>query len=272
MSDLTTINPEALKLIQDTAVAASGAENKVKLIEFDDQSERGPRFFSISEDGFEEIPTRDPIRNTQLVSIREIEAFVTWAQETLDAHPTVWINDRAVHVNIHDTPNSDRNDSGFVPLTPTKAFEFLKSAASKSEPQQFGHKEFLQLFRRRFDGCLPDGSKLLETLQKISFSNAKRGRSEIGKDRSSYGLEIDNKLNTEFGELPDTIVLSVRLYEDPALVIRREIECAIEADAETLTFALYPLAEEIEHAETAEREQIRQLLSNLTVPVFEGTP
>lgn len=270
--DLTFDSVESLRLIQETAVKASDSEGKAHVLTI--ENGRRPVKMLVSRDG--SIPLNDDLpkqpRRSMLKSVADVEKYIEWATIELKANPTVWISEGYVYITLFDKSDSDRLDQAIVTLEPTPSFHFLSEVAAAGTTEEFDHRQFLRLLRRKLGDCLDErGHDVVKRLSKMRFSSSRSGKSEVGQGNASYGADIENKAWSELGDIPESIFLDVKLYTDPVLRARRKIECVLEVDPEAKTFAIYPLAGQIGQAEADERKAIATVM-DLACPVFEGTP
>lgn len=61
-------------------------------------------------------------------------------------------------------------------------------------------------------------------------------------------------------EIPDEVLLDVKIYKDPALLTRRTIVCTLETDPQQGKLALIPFAGELETAMDKEMLDLGELL------------
>ena len=81
------------------------------------------------------------------------------------------------------------------------------------------------------------------------------------RNRESLGKDIRSELRSGAGEIPEQLVLRVRIFKDPALQARRQIVCKLETDPTNGgRFALLPLAEEVDRAIDLEMADLGDLL------------
>lgn len=266
---------EALKTIQESAVKAAGATGKAQVVHPLAAEPRSVYGLVKADGSFQRLVSEPPPRAHRLGSLREVPGFVEHCRDGLGTAPAVWYSTDGVTVVIDDRPTSQRDSIASLRFTETDAFDFL---ANRAKGTILNQKSLLQLVRRTLWDCFPDEQfreGLIRCLRSLTFVNATSGHGEIETGRASYGRDVKGQTESVGGDLRnyERIALSVRLFADPSLTVRRTIRCLIEDDPIEHTFQLVPLAGEIERARDEEAEHISEvLLSDIECPVFHGWP
>lgn len=264
------LDEETLTLIQETAVRADGAAGKVQVLAL--PGEPPHVYATVGPDGvLQKHTVTPPFRNHMLRSVSEVPGFVASAKERFDSKPSIWYSPIAVIVLLDDSPDLNKLGAGRVQLVHTPQF----AAVLKLQTTRFNQKDFVRLLRTTLLGCLDDdGRQLLRVARVIDFAVNTTGRGTVERSRESIGREIEAEVRSDAGEFPEGVVLSVRVFTDPALTVTRRVSCAVEIDAKDQTFELVPLPLQCEEAIQADMDQLRGMLEAGTsdVPIFYGNP
>lgn len=279
-TQLEQVGEPALKFLAEQAQAAAGATGKVQVLQLPGLPE-GTGFVYGPDGKIEEIAVPRPWRQHTLLSVAEIPAHLAhWEKlhdsDTEDAylpHPAVWYCPDQVAVVLDDNPDSHRRDLITCPLEYTDAYRLLQRCADGHQ-RAWEQKEFIRVLRTTLWDCLGDqAGSLLATLRTVSGMSRTSVESDQQKDRSNMGVSVEKEIKSKHGDIPEEVVLHVRVYQDPSLQTQRRIRCALESDPQSLQFWLIPLAGQLEDALHAEMAFISQLLdSELDAPVFYGRP
>lgn len=264
-------NEEVVKLIQETAVRASSANGKIAVIQ---TPELGPgKCLIVKGNGDYGIVTKVESRSHQLQDIESVTKWCVYAAGTLEAHPTLWIGRDGIRVIMDD---ADRSSP--VPLIYyqfRKTPEYLRLLSLHSRPEAFEQKAFIRMLRTELWDCLDFNSResLLRNLKQLISSERGSGKSVVGAGRESYGREIEMSVSSTLGDIPETLELSVQLFQDSSLTGRRVIECDLEISPDSFRFQLTPLASKMESVLEDELQGMIGLLqANLSAdtPMFRG--
>jgi hypothetical protein len=266
-----TLTIETLEEIQKTAVAASGAKDKLQLVPV--PGSKIGEFAAVKPNGEFEMMTpeqRPPDRRHKLLSIEELSAYIEYAKGTLQATPVVYYSPDGIAVVLNDGTESLRADTATIELKPTKAHTTLKQSADKWLQQ----KDFIRLLRISLADCLgEDGAQLVKVLRLVNFKGGSSGFGKVEHGRESMGKDIEDEVTSDAGPIPEQVTLLVRLYEDRGLQTRFPVRCAVEINSREALFNLSPLAGSIEAAVDEQMSAIGSLIDQATdCPVFYGTP
>ena len=261
---------DGLRVIQETAVKAAGGDNRIVKLPGEPPGVYGV----LTEDGSIEkrFATRKP-RQHRLLSISEVAGAIEHYSSIVEGAntPIVWYSPEMVKVVINDASTLPLVDCLFVPLTQFHTDQWTRICGLHEN--QFGQKSFINLLRHELWDCIGEsGAALVKQVRALDWSRSDHTRSQMEKGRASYGKDIEAEVRSQHGgDLPDDLTLSVRIYSDPALQVRRSIRCAIEADPVSQTFTLIPYAGEIERALDDEMTTISGILeADLECPILYG--
>lgn len=239
-------------------------------------------------------------RNTVLRSVDQVGAYVRHAVSKWDADPVVYFNPSQVIAVLDESAlRPSRNGRVTVSLTESPQLNRLKRYSGNRNDAWLAHKAFVQMLRIDLEDCIPKESLeyLLKALASLDFMDATRTTSNVARNRESLGSEVkaEIKANGDM-QIPEEVALDVRMFTDPALLVRRNIVCKLETDPANGRLALIPIANEIENAMDAEMSALGDMLranintrarglpdkskpaaeveseTPLYVPVFHGAP
>lgn len=261
---------DSLRLIQETAVKAAGGGNRIVSLPGEPPGVYGV----LNEDGEIEkrVATRKP-RSHRILSLGEIRGAIEhYAKLNEEIVPIVWYSPELIRVVLDDASGSPLLDSINLALKErkTEAWDLVQSGLTDIS---YSQKEFIKLLRNNLWDCIGEaGAMLIKQVRALDWSMGSNTQSTIDKSRSSYGTDIESEVRSKHGEFPDDVFLSVRLYDDPLLTMRRTIRCAFEADPVSRAFSLTPYAGEMEKALSDEMEHIGEILEGeLDCTVLYGT-
>lgn len=262
---------EALQFTADQATKAAGASNKVAVLKLPDEPE-GVYGLVGSDGRFERIVGAAKPRSHALHRVDQVVDFVLDAETRLNASPTVWYSRKGVQILLVDDSLAARLESrANITFAFTPQFHLLANCAEGS--QWFDPKQLCLWVRTKLLDCLPTSREFLATIRDLRFSVQTGGKSHIGQGRESLGREVDAEVVSEFGDLPEELLFQVRVMDDPSLLRRQPIRCALEIDPQKCLLRIVPLAGEVQNALDAELESIGEMLkSTLKCPVYHGVP
>lgn len=260
---------EAIRLIQETAVKASGASGKATIIDLRDTDSGAKKFLIVKPDGSTEQVAFEPYPRThQLGSIDQFADFVPNAEERkITANPTIWVCSGGVKLIFDDSAGSRRECHAYVGLTATAAYAFLLAS-----DRRFNQKDFVKLLRYTLWECLDDAGRLgLKAIRSFSSKNFVTSHGNVEHGRQSLGKELESEIRSDAGDIPEELTLHVRLFTDRALTRRFPIKCAIDIEPAEGTFSLRPLPEQLDAAVDEQLQAIANRLAEDTeLPVFYG--
>lgn len=268
---------EAVKLIQKSAVDASGMEVKNRVCVRNDLPDK-TKWALIDKNG--DVTLKDvsqPPRSHKLLSVQEVVLFALFsskpvdnAAERLGSKPIVWIGDETVFVTLDDRRLF--GDRAAYAWEQTEEFRLISSLVTKADG--FSQKEMLRLIRLRLWENFANNEvrdRLIEGLKKLRSQTA----SNIGSGSGSYEANVTAAV--EDFQWPDRVTLLVRPIEDAALDTRHSIECVFEVEAGGVPkFHLIPVASQLVRAFNKTQDQaseiVRAELDKALIPVFLGQP
>lgn len=255
---------EVLENIQKTAVDAAGAVNKVQVIEL--PGEPDYVYGVVTPDGKLERRVAEPEpRDHRLVSLAEAVLFAT--DKGTPEKSVIWFDRDRVAIVLDD---ETRRDRAALPLNYTPQMELLIKI--EADAKKYDQQAFRRLLRIDLADCRPD-DVLLNWVSDMRFTNAGSvtGRLEHGRESMGKDLEVDAL--SDIGNCPEMINLSVRVFDDPSLMVKRQVRCAVEILPKEQAFRLVPLPLELDNAIELEMSDVGESLRKaVKCKVFRGTP
>lgn len=279
MSSNLNLQVESLQHITSLARDSVAAKDRVAIIKLPDEP---PGVYGvIYPDGTLERNYADPPpRNHQLLSVDQIpgivEAFSAYevsngAGELRKQHPTVWLSPTSVIVLEDDHAESLRLSKAVCPLKWTPEFAFLKSCSERDN--ELSQKEFIRKLRILLADALGEQlDSVVKVMRDIKFGSRSEGAGSVQRGKESYGKSIEAQVYSEVGQIPEELVLSVRVFDDPALKVRYPLRVALEIDTAANTFSLLPSQQAITNLLDEALGGIRDLLGKIDCPVYYGIP
>ncbi len=256
--------PDTLKMLNDTAVQASRADGKLSIVKPPAEPEHV--YLTVTSAGdVNRIEAESQPRSHELVTLEQVVAFAEKKGSAVDS--VVWFDRSGVVVVIDDNTRRDRASLDLT-LSPQCQTLFVLEGSRK----QFSLRDFRRLVRVDLAGCFTD-TLLLNWLASVKFSDSRSTGSSIKQGKESLGREIEQSAVSQAGECPETVTLSVRIFDDPSLRDTWPIECAVEIDLDNQQFQLIPLPGRLHDAVENEVGAIGKYLSEaIKCPVFRGKP
>ena len=259
------LSVETLDLLQKTAVKASGADEKVQILE--PVQEPDGRYLIVTEDGsYQFVSAEAPLRDHTLASVDQVGPLVSHLTGK-SYKPVVWYREEAVVIVCDD---DKRREQAVLVLHLTPQLETL--IGIEKDKTTYSQKEFVRLLRITFAGCRSNDA-LLNYVREVRFGSSSEGGGSIQHGRESLGSDIQAAaLNPD--ECPDEITFSIRVFDDPYLTEDWLIKCAVEILVEEQKFRLTPYPLEIKNAIDLELNAVAMLLAESCkeAPVFRGRP
>lgn len=264
---MLSTDPETLKIIQETAVDAAGANGKAVIVELPHEPKHV--YGLISNGSFSRVTAEAQGRTITLNSVDQIPPYALLAKDQMSGAPAIYFSKDRVVCVVDDSLGSHRQDLAIVNLTITPEFEVLQTLGK----QQFTQKEFISLLRVTLDDCkTPDVAKLISTCRAVDFSSKTTGSSSVGHGRESLGMDIQEEVISKAGEIPEEVSLNVRPYQDRALQQRHQVKCMVDLDVKQGLFKLTPLPADIQNLFDSEMEFLERILGECTCPIHYGSP
>ncbi len=260
------MSKETLELIQDTAVRAANAANKVEFKK--PSNEPDHVYYAIKADGtlserFEAAPK--PI-NQVIVGIPEVVEYV---ERNGGDETQVWFSDTQIVVVLD---KKTRRDVAVLKLTKTPQLRLLEEIEKSAKRYQ--QKDFVRLLQVDLRDCLTDRT-LLNFAKSCKFNSVANSGGAMAKQRESFGKDIDQTIQSDVGDCPEELTLNVRVFDDPSLLARFPVVCNVEVVFSETAFRLTPYPMGISDAIDSQVNEIGELLrASLKdkTPVFRGTP
>lgn len=245
---------EALKLIQTTAVEASGIE--LKAIPGDSRRmvvER-PNATSLE---FVDVPA--PLRKHSIQSLPDFIAAVQhWGQKGIVFH-----SHKSVVLVVDD---ADRRDVVTMKLNESTTFSFLRKVGERP----MDHRTMIDVLRNQLYGHVSEA--LLVSVRKIEVANSGRTASEINPGRERGTKEFLHEL-AGADNLPEYVDVNTPVYSDVGLRQSRMVRCSFEVRLPQMEFSLKPLPDELDIAVQEAQLQLHEALeAELDLPIFHGEP
>lgn len=257
---------DAIGLIQATAVDAAGVGNKVHLL---DLPHEPPGFYGVLRG--DDLEVRQSQRGAILIELNSVDQVPEFAKRIKDewkGNPAIYYDLDAIVISVDDSLESHRRDHATLKLEKTPEWELVSSGAIRKPRTQ---KEFLRLLRVDLQECGTDSlDKLIEVCRKLSHSSRESGSREINAGRESMGRSVESEIRSEAGDIPQTVDLNVRLFEDRAISIRRTVRCQVEIDASENAFELIPLPGDLRTVRERGIEDIETRLAGVACPLIYG--
>lgn len=275
------IDAESLSLIQSTAVSASDASGKIAIIKAPELGDG--KVLVVNASGDYRIFDQVRERNHTIGDIQSVIDWVKYAVESVKtadggkSAPVVWVSPERIQIVTDDLTNKASRDSVVYNFQKTNEYKILLELANRQEPNSYQQKSFVRLLRTQLWDTLDFSQREIWIKQFRSLRSTESGsaKSAIGSSRQSLGRELDEQVNSEFGEIPDSLKLSVRLFQDPALEQRQPIVCDLECTPSTFNFTLQPIQSDLAEALENEVSDIIKLIKDgvgKDVQVFRGKP
>ena len=167
----------------------------------------------------------------------------------------------------------DRRERITLPLMPSAEFAALEdlSGASGAQVKQVDQKQLIRLLKTTFRDRVPP--TLRGQVSKIEVLTNQRTTGEIGqgRERGSREFAIEGA-----AEVPETVTVTVSVYQTHGLVSDRPIPCSLDVDVRSspISFAFAPMPGALARAITEAQRELHELLVKAmpNVPVIQGTP
>lgn len=246
---------EFLKLIQDTAVKASGAT----VVKVADHARRG---YVVANGELKEVDVPPPLRDHGLRSVESLVAFA----ERFSEKAVIWHNEQQVSVVVDDV---DRRDVATLPLVKSQAFVCLAALAEAKRP--INQRAFIRILRTDLRNA--GAEHVLSAVKRLEFKRTSDGRSNVEHGKESLGRSVEAAVNS--AELiPESFTATIPVYTTPGADFHKQITCIVEIDAQNEQFVLLPdaddLAQAVHSAQSDLQERIGGELSS--TPVYYGAP
>ena len=256
------LNEPAIQSIAHLAEKAVGAKDKIQLVPIPNHPDGD--LLVVKPDGSHStlhVPGKP--RVTFLRSVDQVAPYATEAVERWNANPIVYYDQSSVVV-VLDESNLLRQNAGLasVALQPSFHYKLLKGYADDRAKAWQTHKQFMQTLRIDLQTAMEElaWQHAVRACEQLESDDATQTRSTSMRTRESLGKDILQEIRSSAGEIPERLVLKIRLFKDPALVQTRQIICGLELDPGSSRFAILPLDNELENAMDEEMAYLGDLL------------
>lgn len=229
-----------------------------------------PFIYAVDVGGELETRRAQPMpRNHAAFSIAPIADFARLSSETSE----IWHSRNGVTCFIDKT---DRRDAVHLALNASPQRLLLENW-ERTAPKLTQAGLILTL-RTTFARCLGRAGGFLDIIRRVKFVHNQQGDATIAHGKASVGRQIEQEV-TGAGSIPEYITFEIPIFGNLNYI--EAVECAVEPDPATSTFAIIPLPLEIENAiQRAESKLAEQILAAVNtvadgealVPVYYGKP
>jgi len=175
--------------------------------------------------------------------------------------PVIFYGDKSI-VLVYDF--NTRRDVAKCDLVPSSQWNALVKLTGVSRTQ----KDFIRDLRVVYRSCLAD-TNLIANLRGIKWDNRDGGDSNLQHGKESMGRQIINQVQG-VDVIPEEISLTIPVFENHTF--RTRIQCAVDVNPESRTFALTPFPQELHNAMEAALDDILLGLTKTDFPpAFRGS-
>lgn len=245
---------EALKVIQDTAVKASGPHK------LPSESEHAESVLLPSGEPLTVVKAIPP-RGHVIHDIDSLSAFVADAPDVV-----IWHNADEVVAVLNDTSYRDSRLSMPLPIHPTF------TALAKMGEKTYGQKALIDFIRlnlkKEIDSAVPG---FVSALREVRFVNNASGESTVQHGRESMGKRIEQSV-TGVDALPEDFILRVPLWLHLDCAVA--VECALIVETAEGQFRCGPKPGAVEQAKVAGQKWLGEQLESACekAVVYFGAP
>lgn len=217
----------------------------------------------VDKDGDYEIygPPQKPRRDS-LYSVDQVPNYALHGLHHWDAFPAIYYQRERVVIEMESSSIQRSRAGCAVELEPTPVWEML-TKWNEGEPAWFSQKNFIRLIRTKLVENLSDAQRdqIVDAIRYIEFSAGERTVGNIQRGREQMGKEVLAEMKTmREVPIPEEVVLSVRIFTDPALLSKHQITCLLETNPAAGQFALVPISSEITMAMDNEMSALGDML------------
>ena len=209
----------------------------------------------------ESKPIPPSLRNHNVRTVADlIQAGKRWGKGGV-----IWLSSQFAMLAIDD---NDRRESVTLALQKSVVFQKLEALEKGGVYDQ---ASIIALLRREFRHS-PEATTLLTAVRKIKFSLSTAGYSDVQHGNESLGRIIENEI-TGAENIAELITVPGSVYTNPGEdVAKFNVGLTLDLDAKNQKFLIRPLPDELEVAQQAALQSVRERLSKglSDVPVFLG--
>lgn len=273
------LQPQTLRILQETAVKAAGAGTKIDIRSIPGHP-LGSLFVTNSDGIREEYHLPVGPRKSALHCVDQVGVYARHAMDNWDVSPAVYYNRSVVTVVLQDGSLERERDFAACELAVTPEWKLLLGFSDAPDQAWKKHTAFVRMLRvdlsECFDGDVLDN--LLTQIGQLDFVQGDRIQSVAVRNRESMGREVASEIRAVTGEIPEELWLNVRIYQDATLTKRHRIRCLLETSPTNGTLALIPAAGEMNRILDQElaslgdllRSNVRPSLKLPTATMFES--
>lgn len=269
-----TVGVSELEWVRGLSERAASASGKLSILQelSDDLS-----ITYVTADGQVSEKTRRPMARRFLFnSVDQLEASIDLAKSVFESEsggekaiPAIFVTRNGVLIVWNLSGGSGRGrDRSFYSVVPHDEIDVFDN-----ETENISQKKLLRLLRVNLKTALGElGNTLIPAISSIRWENGTRVSSQVGSDRESMGREINSEIRSLAGEIPDEIVLNLRLSRDPATPGRYPVRCVLQIDSSLHSFSLLPMAGELDRAWSDFERNLFDIVSEVAgdIPVILG--
>jgi hypothetical protein len=261
MTTNLNLQVETLRELSDLATRAGDAAGKVALVPIP-KHPRGNYLLVDANGSSEEQELPLPPRATALASVDQVGLHALHALREWGARPAIYYAPSGLTVQLEDGTLESNHGRALCPLAQTKVWELLALWEKSPNEAWKAHKEFFRMLRVTFGDSFESDAlaRLVESIGQLDFIQGERVQSVQVRNRESMGREVASEVKSLKGDIPEEILLSVRLYRDPVLLRRHSIRCLLETDPQNGRLALLPIAGQLDEALDREMSALGDML------------
>lgn len=216
-------------------------------------------------------------RDYSAKTMQEFAAMVLHfkAKQAADASAVVFIDHEGMIAILNENGRRDE----FLGLCCKKSEPFDRIEEIARSPRDFSQRELVWQLRTTFANLRTEPVDLLGQVRHIKFLSNAGGESQIKHGRESISNAVLSEVQGIDAEaFPETVMFRVPVfcdtYSDTGEPFEAEIECALNLNPDTQKFTIKPLPGEVEAAERAAMEWMKNVMKRLlgsAAEVFIGT-
>ena len=184
----------------------------------------------------------------------------------IDGHgPALWFSPAGI-ILVFD--REDRRETASMSLHFTEPFHTLQVLDAEGDP--LTQKGLIRLLRLRLGVADP---ATLDRFRRLDWTATATTKAETRHQRESLGKEITAAVQG-VEEIPDTLTVTVPVYDLPGLPCPHDVRLGLEVDANEQRFTLVPMPGQLSAAIADAAAAVRLTLARLApdVPLYCGRP
>lgn len=246
---------EFLKLIQETAVKAAGAQVLRTAVD-------SREAFVVNNGELTPILIPPPLRNHALGSVGALCEFA----ETFAAKGSVWHDEEQIVVVLD---NDDRRDVATLDLEKSAPFVRLEFLADKRPA--LTQRDLIRLLRHELRSA--GAEHVLSSVKRLDFKRSNDGRSNLEHGKESLGRSVEMAVNSAEA-IPEFFLSTVSVYTTPGAEYQKTIYATLEIDVQNERFVVLPDDDSITDAIHDVQHDLHGALVEALgdIPVYYGRP